>query len=473
MRVLLVNPPAYRDIRYIREGRCEQRLSSFQYVMVPISLPSIAALLREKDMEVKIIDCIAENINSEKLIEDVLRYNPQLIIINYSTATYYGDREITRLLKEASLAHLSAIGTHVTALPEETLKDTLLDSVIRGEPEMTTFFLAESINNKKSLEKVEGISYRLNNKIVQNQDRKFIENLDSLPFPARDLIKNEKYTMPFSNRPYTLLISSRGCPYQCIYCTARQYYGTKLRVRSAPNIVDELVEILEKYNIKDVTMWSDTFTLSENFVASICNEILQRGIEINWMCNSRVDKVNLELLKLMKKAGCSVLSFGVESGVQKILDNAKKGAHLKQAIDAFQWTKESKIETIAHIMFGLPGETEETIKETIKFVRKLKPDYIQFYGAIPFPGTEFYKMTIENKWLVSKNWDMFEINQSIINTPDLSADRLRKMRRKAFFLFYFNPLYILKNLKKIKSLKDLFIIMKQGFSFIKEWVIKK
>lgn len=473
MKVLILNPPAYKGIKFIREGRCEQRLSSFQYVMVPISLPSIAGLLREKGHELRIVDSMVEDYGIAEVKEEIRRFDPSLIIVDMSTVTYFGDAATIEALKEGEDYHIAAIGTHVTALPEATLKETKLDSVIRGEPEETSLCLADALENANKLSEVEGISFRQNGQILHNPSRPFIENLDQLPFPARDLIKNDRYTMPVSNRPYTLVITSRGCSHNCIFCTARQYYGCRLRKRTPKNIVDEIEEIIKRFGITDITMWSDTFTLDREFVVGVCNEIKRRGLGFNWMTNSRVDRVDKGLLKLMKEAGCSMLSFGIESGSQRILNNVRKGTTLEQAEQVFIWTKELGIETIAHFILGLPGETKETIAETIRFARKLDPDYPQFYGAIPFPGTEFYELAANNGWITTNDWSKYELNQAIVSTPSLSVEQLGRARKKAFRSFYLRPRYIGKTLAKLKSFGELLNIIKQGLSFAEEWVFSK
>lgn len=474
MRVLIVNPPTYHGIKFVREGRCEQRGSSFQYVMVPISLPYIAAVLREGGHEVQIVDCIADDLSTEELLETLGKFTPNLAIFDVSTPTISHDKEVIELIKQRNpKCHLSAIGTHVTALPGQVLRSSKLDSVIRGEPELTSLALANTLEKGEDLGQVEGISHKQGGEVSNNPDRPFIEDLNSLPFPARDLIHNEKYTMPVSNRSYTLLVSSRGCTGRCIFCTAHLYYGRKLRLRSADNICDELEEIVEKFGIKDVTMWSDTFTLNQDFVVSVCEEIMRRGLKVNWMTNSRVDKVDLELLKLMKSAGCSMVSYGVESAVPEILRNCKKGTTPEQIQNAFKWSREAGLETIAHVILGLPGETRETIRETTSFMKKIKPDYAQFYGAIPFPGTEFYDMTIDNKWLTTNDWRCFEINQAIVSYPELSAEELDKARSQAFRSFYFRPSYILKRLVKLRSWREWVNLPGQAWSFLKEWVWSK
>lgn len=470
MRVLIVNPPAVGETKFVREGRCEQRLSSFQYVMLPVSLPSTAAVLRKGGHEVKIIDCIAGDVNQEELEKKAPEFDPGMVIFNFSTVTFEGDARCAERLRALSAAHFTAIGVHVTVLPEPNLNVTTLDSVIRGEPEITALALADALQGGKPLSDVCGISFKEGGRIVYNADREFYPDLDTLPFPARDLLENEKYTMPISNKPYTLIVTSRGCPHDCIFCTAHCYYGKKLRKRSAGNIVDEMQEVKEKYGINDVTMWSDTFTVDKSFVYEVCDEIEKRGLKINWMCNSRVDCVYPNMLKRMAETGCTVMSYGVESGVQEILDAIKKRITVDQIRDAFRWTREAKIETIAHVIFGLPGETPESINKTTSFIRSIRPDYVQFYCAIPFPGTAFYEMAVERGWLTTKDWSKFEINQAIINTPELTDGELKKAREGAYRDFYLRPSYVLTRLSKSRSAGEAVNLFREGIDFLKSWV---
>lgn len=475
MKVLIINPPTCTGRKYIREGRCEQRLDSFQYVMVPISLPMIAGALKSKRHDVKIVDCIAMNATVEELKKEITTVQPELLIFNMSTATSSSDVEVVKQLRSVTQAHFTAIGNHVTSLPEETLRSSELDSIVRREPELTVCDLAEALSWDGDLAKVLGISYKSKTgEIYHNQDRPFNENLDDLPFAARELLENDRYMLPVINEPYTLIITSRGCPYSCIYCTASQYYGKKLRVRSPVNVVNEIEECLNVHKIRNFTMWADTFNQNRDFVLGLCNEIKKRGLEkkIRWMANSRVDHMDQAILREMKAAGCIGISYGVESGVDSILKNMKKGASADQAKQAVQWTKESGIEVLTHIIFGLPGETRETIRQTMKYIKELDPDYAQFYCAIPFPKTELETLAKNNGWISTFDYSKYELNQPILNLPELSIEELQKARINAYREFYLRPSYIWKRIKKINGFRNLVLNFKQATSFIKNWILK-
>jgi anaerobic magnesium-protoporphyrin IX monomethyl ester cyclase len=473
MKTMIVNPPTCTGMKYIREGRCEQRLNSFQYVMVPISLPMIAGALEAQKHEVKLLDCIANDVDVEGLKKAIQEYNPSFILFNMSTATSSSDVEVINMMRPLTKAHFTVIGNHATSLPEEVLSASGLDSVIRREPELTAQDLVDAVEKGRDLLKVLGISFkRADGTILHNEDRPFNENLDDLPFAARHLLDNAKYTLPVINEPYTLIITSRGCPYSCIYCTAYQYYGKKVRLRSAENVVDEMQECLEKHGLRNFTMWSDTFNQNRKFVMEVCAELKKRGMEkkIRWMANSRVDHVDPEVLGEMRSSGCIGVSYGVESGVEEILKNMKKGATAEQARIAVKQTKEAGIEVLTHIIFGLPGETMETIKETIQYVKELDPDYAQFYCAIPFPKTELEAMGKKEGWITTEDYAKYELNQPILNMPGLTVEQLQEARKMAYRAFYLRPSYVLKRLRKIKGLRDLVTNYRQAKDFISSWI---
>jgi len=465
-KIVIINPPA--EIKVIREGRCEQRADSYQYLMVPISLPSIAAVLRERGFEVKILDCIADNISMEMLRNILKKEKILFAIINVATMSFNKDKKTAELCKKLGI-QCAAIGMHVTTIPEDALKNSEFDFAIRGEPELISLNLAKAIKNKKDLKKVRGISFRKNGRIINNPDEKLIENLDKLPFPARDLLHNEKYIEPLTHLPYTLVITGRGCPFNCIFCTASRYYGKKQRIRSPKNIADEIEEVIRNFNITHIGMWNDTFTFNKEQVKGICKEIISRRLKIEWFCNSRVDTIDEEMIKLMAKSGCTAITFGVESLDEGILKNIKKGIKIEQVKTAIELCRKYRIRSQLHIIFGLPGETKDTIKKTIKKSIELDPDYAQFYCAVPFPGTEFREYALEKGYLQDVPWEKYEINNALVSYPHLSNKDIQKASRKAYQKFYLRPSYVLKKMKEF-PLRDWKKISIQAFNFFRGWV---
>jgi radical SAM superfamily enzyme YgiQ (UPF0313 family) len=217
-------------------------------------------------------------------------------------------------------------------------------------------------------------------------------------------------------------------------------------------------------------MWSDTFTANKTFVMALAKAIEDEKLGIEWMCNSRVDTLDEEMVRAMKASGCRGISFGIESADQVVLNTIKKGIQVSQIEKAITLTNRYGIESLAHIIFGLPGDSEAAIKKTIRFVKKIKPTYAQFYCAIPFPGTVFYEQALANHWLTTRDWSQYEINQAIVTTANLNAPTLSRLRKMAYIRFYFSPGYLWRRLSKVRSFQELRTNIGQGFDFMKSWV---
>jgi anaerobic magnesium-protoporphyrin IX monomethyl ester cyclase len=471
MRILLFNLPGPGGEGYIREGRCEQRLSSFMYRMLPVSLPSTAGLLRAEGHQVRILDASTQRVAPHEITHEVRRFDPALVVMTLSTPTYESDVAIIKDLTGWTRAYLAAIGVHVTANPAETLADSRLHAVVRGEPEWTVADLAAALASGRDLATVHGLSFRrADGEVVHNADRGFEGDLDELPPPARDLVREEDYFLPIVNRPYTLVVPSRGCPHHCTYCTAPSYYGKRLRQRTPARVVDEIEEIARRGVVKDFTMWSDTFTLDRKFVMDMCRELQARRLDIRWMCNSRVDSIDAEMAAAMQASGCVGISFGIESGVQQILDNVRKGTTVEQGRIAVRTVKTAGMQTLGHFILGLPGETPETIRQTIDYAKEVDPDWAQFYCATPFPGTAFMAEAKKAGHLSeTAPWRAYEFNTPIISTPTLSAAELKRARMRAYLEFYARPRIVKRVIGQVRP-EHLFGLFGQAYAFARGWV---
>jgi len=469
MKVYFINPPA--TIQINREGRCMIRKSAWTFTFPPISLASCVAVLRERGFGVKITDCIAEGINFSILSEEIKKYNPDLVILNTATPSIVSDIKVADSIKKIDpIIKVGVIGIHPSSLPNETFGiSKSLDYIIRGEPEFTIRDLALALDNNQPLSKVEGISYRINGQIFHNSSRELIKDLDSLPFPAWDLIDINNYKIPFTNSPFLLIVPSKGCPYKCIFCNAKTYYGDKIRLRSPRKVADEIEWAKTNFKVEDFHFWTESLTLQKNFALSVADEILKRNLKIRWTCSSRVDNIDLELLEKMKKAGCWMIGFGIESGDQIILDNAKKGITLEQSKNAVKLAQKAGLEVSIQCIIGLPGETNKTALKTISFAKSLNADYAQFYCAVPFPGSDLYQIAKEKRWLSTNEWFKFDQSQSVLNLENFKAEEAMQLRRKAYFRYYINPKQIFRTLKKIKNvteLKDFLYMIKHFLSWI-------
>jgi radical SAM superfamily enzyme YgiQ (UPF0313 family) len=334
-------------------------------------------------------------------------------------------------------------GSHGSFWDENALKEyPALDIVVRKEGELTFIELVEKIESKASLANVLGITYRSGDKPVRNADRPFIDNLDSIPFPAHHLLPLEN--LKHNGKIIFPLVSSRGCVYWCDFCSTVRMFGRGYRMRSPNNVVDEMQLIHEKYDIDQVTFYDDAFSVDRNRVVKICEELHARHLNLKWDCGTRVDMVDRELLQTMHNAGCFAVWLGVESGSETILSVMNKKIKIEQTKLAYKTAHQVGLMTIANVVLGFPGETEQTANETIRLVKELNPDDVGFYIATPYPGTPMYEMVIKNGWLKITDFDKFDTAGPTFETPQLSMEKLVELRAKAYQDFYLRPSYVIK-----------------------------
>jgi len=449
--------------------RCGSIISKASYALPPIGLMYVSSILRQRaGCRVSLIDCVVARQTEGQLIEFIRSESPNALIFATGASTFEHDKKLLERVKRIfpSLI-LIAVGGHATILAEEVLGESHIDFVIRGEPELTAADLIGSLSRGGSCDGVDGIAFKRNGTIVITPPRKLLENIDELPFPARDLTARYKYAIPFAkSNNFTIMLTSRGCPYPCIFCATRIYDGSRCRMRTADNIIAELDQIVRTSPIRDVGFWDDTFTLRRSHVVGICTLIIQRRLEVDWICLSRVDTVDGDLLRLMKRAGCYQIQYGVESGDQRILDSIQKGITIEQVKKAFQETRRSGIETVAFFMFGCPGETVETMEKTIALAKELDADYASFNIVTPYPGTrlyEIYQEQIKGNW---RNFDGFHV--AIKN--ELSPEDIRRYLRRAYRVFYFRPLYMLRRISHPASLGKIIRQIRVGWQLFLKFV---
>jgi len=456
MKVYLINPPASNGIKMVREGRCMQRKGAWTTVWPPVTLATMAAMLLREGLEVRLSDCIVEDISFEQLKSNIKEFNPDLLVVNTATASIYSDLDCVEIAKEVSPGIKTlAFGLHVTALPDEAFSiASSLDYVIRGEPE---FCLLEVANELKrggaSMREIKGLSYRKESGVRHNLERGFNENLNELPFPAWELVNVNNYLLPLSAEPFLLITTSKGCPNACLFCPAKPFYGSSVRHRDHKIVADEMEYVKKRFNVSQFLIWSESFTESRDYTVKLCEEIISRRLGVSWACNSRADKVDLELLRLMKRAGCWMIGYGVESGSQRILDAAKKGITVEQIENAASLAKSVGLEVTGHVIFGLPEETMETGLDTIGWLKALEIDFVQVYCAVPWPSTVLYKIAQQKGWLVTQDWGLYEQNNCVMNTGLITPGQVERLRRSAMIQFYLSPRRIFRILKKINSFR--------------------
>lgn len=415
-----------------------------------LGMAYIASYLEKHDYKSAILDCNCEHVALHDISSKLTQYQkPRFIGITATSALINNALAIAEICRNIFPdATVVMGGVHPSVMPEETLANKAVDVVVRDEGEITMLDLVSG----KDYKDIPGLSYRIKEEIKHNVDRQLIENLDDIPAPAYHLLPMQKYypaTGSYKRLPAMSIFATRGCPGRCIFCH-RTFYG-KVRKRSAENIIDEIMLLQKNYNIREISFYDDTFTLFKAEVNRFSQLLLEKNIDITWSCFTRADYIDKELLEVMKKAGCHLVLFGVESASEDILIRIKKNISLEKVKEAVKAAREIGVETRASFMFGNPGETEATVKKTIKFAVELDPDEVQFNIATAYPGTELYDWAKQNNYLYikdNKNFNMSDVNMRL---PTISAQLLKLYYKKSHLAFYLRPRIILRRLFRVRS----------------------
>jgi anaerobic magnesium-protoporphyrin IX monomethyl ester cyclase len=478
--ILFVNPPAPDGGIWIRSQHRVGRRSREGMIWPQVSLAQMAALF--PDLRVDVVDAIPSRMDwaaFEQLLEEK---RPQYYVTQVTAPTLRNDM-YGAFLAHSLGARTIAFGTHVTPVPRQTMRAfPSLSFVLRGEPELTLRELIDTLNVAGStlqvkhsnenwwqdiepefadrlqrlftdtdpdwqpawlyakpstlnlqLSTIKGLVWRNGSNVVVNPDRPLIRNLDNLPLPRHDLLPLSDYRAPLVRGPYAFVVTSRGCPANCRFCIKHVSYGRSVRFRSPENILAELAQLIE-LGVRSVHMYADLFTVSREQVVELCELILERGLRLRWTCNSRVDFVDAEMLELMGRAGCWMISWGIESGSEEILRRVHKGIRIEQVERALRWAKDAGILNWGYFIIGLPGETRETIQETIRFSKKLPLDLALFHIAAPHPGTPFFFEVVEQGWFrPGTEWEQVDMDRStVLDYPHLRAEELERWARRAF-----------------------------------------
>ncbi len=420
MKICLVNP------KYVKGASRH----------APLGISYIASFLNANGYDVNILDLEAENISFEKAINKVIDYNPDLVGFSCLTPQYTYLTKFAKKIKEYDEQVITVFGgPHPSAMPVEVISNSFIDFVVTGEGEITMLELARCVEGKVKLSNLSGIVYKKNRKIIQNSTRRYIKDLDIIPFPARHLLNMEHYTFPFfdSKLRTTNIMGSRGCPYNCNFCY-KGIFGNKWRGRNPENIVKEIELLIEKYNIEGIYFTDDTFNLSHPWVKKLC-ELLKNGVKIEWGAGGiRADMVTYEILKIMKDSGCRWIGIGVESGDQKILNWANKGLKIQQIIKAFKLCKSLNIKTFAYFMIGFPFETRDSLMKTIQLIKLIRPNDRYVSICMPWPGTKLYNLSKNRGWIQDNfSWEKFDYTYSDFTiSQNFTLSELKIFREKIY-----------------------------------------
>ncbi len=466
--VLLVNPPSPDGGIWIRTQHRVGRRSREGMVWPQCSLAQLASML-SPSYSVAVIDAIAERMTWREFEAALHQKSPRYYLTQATAPTLTNDMYGVMVAKSLGAATM-AFGTHVTPMPRETMEDyPALDYILRGEPELTLRELIDVLEGGRQpipetlltvfresdptwspagqgagepagLGSVKGLVWRDRGRVQVNPDRPFIKDLNKLPLPRYELLPLESYRMPLMKGPFCFVLTSRGCPAGCKFCIKHVSYQNSVRLLSPQRVVEE-VKLLHGYGIHNFHMYADLFTVNREQVMGICDEILKAGLRIKWTCNSRVDYVDEEMLRQMGRAGCWMISWGIESGNEAVLRKAAKGANPQKAKDALAWAKSAGIKNWGYFIIGLPGETVETIRETIDLAKSLPLDIALFHVAAPYPGTPFFFEVINNGWFKpGTRWEEVDMDKdTVLQYENLSAEDLLYWQRRAFREWAFRP----------------------------------
>ena len=453
MKILLLNPPFLP--RYSRSSRSPATTKSGTFYY-PYFLAYCCGVLERKEFKVRLIDAVAKGWSHEQTVEFAKEFKPDLVVIDTSTPSIYNDVKVGEEIKDAlPNAHINLVGTHPTALPEETLSlSSKIDSICRSEYDYTVADLASAIEKKKSLKTVDGLSFKEGKKIMHNKPRELITNLNELPFVSRVYKKHlniKDYFYASVTYPQVTILTARGCPYSCSFCNIP--FKASYRFRSPENVVDELEYIQNELpEVKEVMIEDDTFSVSKDRTIEICDLLIKRKIKLKWSCNARVN-TDFETLKKMKEAGCRLLCVGFETPEQKVLDTIHKKTTRGLQMEFMKNVNKLGLLVNGCFILGLPGDIEETIKRTVEFAKELNPDTAQFYPIMVYPGTEAYEWAKKNGYLTTEDFSKWVtkegLHTTIVNRPELSDRRLVELCDEARKKFYLRIGYILSKLKQI------------------------
>lgn len=471
-KVLLYYP--YGELFQRGEDRSQGEIkhSSATSLRAANDLGYMAAVLRKLGVEVRIRDYMGEKKAEQDFINDLQNFEPDLIVASITTATLLKDLQTFSLAKEINQNIITvAKGAYFFSAKISTDEAKVfapMDFALLGECETIIDKLIRALNEKIDISKLKGVIWKHENVYTSNGPADFVDNLDEIPFPARDLMNNGLYMLPNSGEPQATIQIDRGCPFKCSYCLTPAISGRKIRRRSVDNILNEIEECVNKYKIRNFFFKSDTFTANRKQVHEICDKILEKKLKIKWVANSRVKPIDFETLKKMKNAGCWLVALGIESGSEETLKRIKKGANNEDAINAVKFAKKAGLRTFGFFLFGFPWESREHVEKTIKLAKSLKLDYYEFHICVFYPGTPIYEEML-NKG-VFKESDL-PIGKNYFTNPSgtkyLSKEELMQYRKKALMSIYLSPDYIVKRLIKVNSFVELKNNLSYGARLIK------
>ncbi|MBF0540561.1 MAG: radical SAM protein [Nitrospirae bacterium] len=422
----------------------------------PLGLAYLITYLKNNNINATLLDAQAFNMSNNQIKEYFENNTYDIVGVTATTWQLHSSIKCCELAKMSSSHPIIVMGgVHPTFYFKETLAFKDVDIIVRGEGEVTLLDLINTISNKQPLHEVKGIAFKDNNEVIVTPDRQPIEDLDSIPIPDRNMFKKDYYkcyTTVVRQKPCYSIVSSRGCHFKCNFCSTPDFWK-KQRLRSPKNIVDEMEMLVNDFGAKEIMFMIDTFNATIEHAKETCQEIIDRRLKVLWRTNARVYPIDEELVRLMKRAGCWMVYYGVENGNPEMMKKIGKAITPEKVIKAFNLTEKAGIRTLAYFIIGLPGETEQTVKETIAFQKKINPDFIVYSKAMVFPGTQLYENAVSLGMVKPVMPGEFYTVQNYI-TKEMTEEILDSYLKSVFKDHYLNPKYIIRRALSLRSFTE-------------------
>lgn len=454
-KTLLVNPPLVNGIAFTRQGRCQEREEVLGTTKPPYTLALLASLLRDAGCEIMLVDLTGERRSVEDLIGQLDRasFHPTLILFPSTTPTLDADVAQMAKLKARYGAPLFCFGPHAsTTAHASMLRAPIVDGMFVGEPEDAALQLA-CLESPADLSSIASLRWRRGGEIVPHRAHGSFAGFLHMPYPAWDLVQLRSYSLPLVNRPYVIVETSRGCPYSCDFCVAPIHQGHKFRERSANALVDEMERGYREFGIDFFYLWGDTVTLNVKSFSAFCEALIARRLPIRWFGNARADNLtDPAFVHRLRRSGCWMLALGIESESEDIRRDMIKRLERQKIQTAFRNMRDAGIKSFAFFIFGYPGETLETINQTIEYAIELDPDFANFYPAVPYPGTALYDKVVRDGLLVEEDWSRMEYSYYLLNGNGLNERVVMDAINRAKRRFFMRPTYVARNFGDVLKL---------------------
>ena len=466
-KVLLLSPP-YLEIY----GNIKNAAGRY----FPLGIGYIASyLIKYGGHDVQLCEPEAQGLTISDIANNITRFKPDIVGITCSTANYSHAIDLAKLCRKYSSAKIIMGGVHASAIPEFVISDNAdcLDCIVVGEGEITMLELVEAFQNNSKLESVKGIVFIKEGRVIRNASRPFIENLDCIPFPARQLIPQHLFFPNLHNARYKrclTILTSRGCPFNCSFCAARIVSGNRYRMHSAEYVLDEILLLKKDYHAEQLLFTDDTFTVNHDRLEKICKGMLDQKLNLKWFCFAQVTTVNKQILTLMKKAGCYSIGFGLESSNEAILKNMGKPISPAKSKETVNIANRLGLKTQAFYIIGSPGETKEQMLDTIKFSRKVNSTLAFYNMLVPFPGTKEFDYFFASIPLKNINWKQFVAigEDCVLKNSEVPAREIETLISKANILYYANPRRLFNVLFHIRTFYEFINYLSGGIALCRQ-----